>query len=167
MPHSYTSLLAPRRLAPCLKFSLLSTLFLPPLVIILVLIIYLDPLHTNTISQADSEQYMRLCLPFSLHRISTAAHQRLTCQGIANGTRIQLAPLSTKIGASGSTNTTSMSTVLDGGDGREAVVGRLGAFLLSQKESFVQDIKDGRGRGWVLAMGNEAGGEHVRCTSRT
>ncbi|KAK4686680.1 exopolyphosphatase, partial [Tremellales sp. Uapishka_1] len=35
--------------------------------------------------------------------------------------------------------------------------GRLGGFLQSQKELFLNDLKEGKGRGWTLAMGNEAG----------
>ncbi|WVN90887.1 uncharacterized protein L203_106132 [Cryptococcus depauperatus CBS 7841] len=35
--------------------------------------------------------------------------------------------------------------------------GRLAGFLSSQKNSFLQDLKDGKGKGWIVVMGNEAG----------
>ena len=36
---------------------------------------------------------------------------------------------------------------------------RLAGFLQSQKELFFQDLKGGKGKGWTVAIGNEAGGE--------
>jgi hypothetical protein len=39
------------------------------------------------------------------------------------------------------------------------VPGRLADWLLSQKESFLSDLAAGRGKGWLVAVGNEAGGE--------
>jgi exopolyphosphatase len=36
--------------------------------------------------------------------------------------------------------------------------GRLAGFLQSQKELFLQDLRDGKGKGWTVATGNEAGG---------
>ncbi|ORY34668.1 hypothetical protein BCR39DRAFT_462052 [Naematelia encephala] len=44
---------------------------------------------------------------------------------------------------------------VDGGNGIE--FGRLAAFLQSQKESFLGEIREGRGKGWTVVMGNEAG----------
>lgn len=37
--------------------------------------------------------------------------------------------------------------------------GRLADFLKSQNAAFVDDLKAGKGKGWLLVNGNEAGGE--------
>lgn len=44
---------------------------------------------------------------------------------------------------------------------KEVTRGRLADFLQSQKEAFLGDLKAGSGKGWVLAMGNEAGGKLI------
>jgi exopolyphosphatase len=36
---------------------------------------------------------------------------------------------------------------------------RLAGFLQSQKELFFQDLQSGKGKGWTVSVGNEAGGE--------
>ncbi|KAJ9099759.1 hypothetical protein QFC21_003757 [Naganishia friedmannii] len=38
-----------------------------------------------------------------------------------------------------------------------ATMGRLATFLQDQRKAFLQDLQDGNGQGWVVAMGNEAG----------
>jgi hypothetical protein len=38
--------------------------------------------------------------------------------------------------------------------------GHLGNFLLSQNEQLLQDLKAGRGKGWIVSNGNEAGGAY-------
>nr|XP_031858410.1 uncharacterized protein CI109_006173 [Kwoniella shandongensis]KAA5525482.1 hypothetical protein CI109_006173 [Kwoniella shandongensis] len=43
------------------------------------------------------------------------------------------------------------------GNGDSVKEGRLAGFLISQKETFLQDLKEGRGKGWTVVMGNEAG----------
>lgn len=41
-----------------------------------------------------------------------------------------------------------------------ATMGRLATFLQDQRKAFLKDLEDGTAQGWVVAMGNEAGG---RC----
>lgn len=38
---------------------------------------------------------------------------------------------------------------------------RLAGFLQSQKELFLGDLESGKGKGWTVAVGNEAGGKLV------
>lgn len=40
---------------------------------------------------------------------------------------------------------------------------RLAGFLQSQKELFFGDLQGGKGKGWTVAMGNEAGGERSKA----
>lgn len=95
--------------------------------VILSLITYLSP----------SNGYMRPCLPFSLHRLSSSAHRTLSCQYQYT---------------TGTTNTNMDESDLAGS--------RLAGFLQSQKELFYGDLRNGKGKGWTVAMGNEAGGEY-------
>lgn len=37
-------------------------------------------------------------------------------------------------------------------------LGRLATFLQDQRRAFLQDLENGTAQGWVIAMGNEAGG---------
>jgi len=85
-----------------------------------------------------SNQYMRPCLPFSIHRISTTAHRTLSCQSLNLGK-----------------NNSSMSTSVNEAD---LAGSRLAGFLQSQKELFFGDLENGKGKGWTVAVGNEAGG---------
>lgn len=120
----------PRWRTGCLIFNLsLFTSFL-----ILGLVTYLSP----------SDWYMRPCLPFSLHRISKSAHRTLSCNYTTNTTTT-------------STTTSKMGT----GQVNEADLlgSRLAGFLQSQKELFFQDLQGGKGKGWTVAVGNEAGGK--------
>ena len=88
---------------------------------------------------------MRPCLPFSIHRISTAAHRTLSCQA-----QVQAQ-------APGHKNPT-MSTSLNEAD---LAGSRLAGFLQSQKELFYGDLENGKGKGWTVAVGNEAGGQSM------
>jgi hypothetical protein len=88
-----------------------------------------------------SNQYMRPCLPFSIHRISTTAHRTLSCQSLNLGR-----------------NNSSMSTSVNEAD---LAGSRLAGFLQSQKELFFGDLKNGNGKGWTVAVGNEAGGTYL------
>ncbi len=119
-----------------LRLACLALLTLPLGLLILSILAYLDP-----------SQSMRICLPFSLTRISSTAHQTFSCQ------------YSTKTGISGSESIMSEAAkdgaVTDG----EIQVGRLAGFLQSQKDLFLSDLKGGNLKGWIVAMGNEAGGE--------
>jgi hypothetical protein len=85
-----------------------------------------------------SNQYMRPCLPFSIHRISSTAHRTLSCQSLNLGK-----------------NNSSMSTSVNEAD---LAGSRLAGFLQSQKELFFGDLENGKGKGWTVAVGNEAGG---------
>ncbi|WVQ74324.1 hypothetical protein IAR50_003923 [Cryptococcus sp. DSM 104548] len=79
-------------------------------------------------------QSMRLCLPFSLAKLSTTAHNTLSCHA---------RPFA------------SMShTNIPTPNVRE---GRLAGFLISQRDLFLQDLRAGKGTGWTVVMGNEAG----------
>lgn len=81
---------------------------------------------------------MRVCLTLPLHRISSTLHSALACSPL---------PLSANI-------TTMAATTAAGSIQR----GRLADFLDSQNEAFVADLKAGKGAGWHLVTGNEAGG---------
>lgn len=131
---------------------------------------------------------MRLCLPLNLTRVSEQLHRAVACASpsvpaaiLAASTSASIAstrlqtlarPLTTttspatstvarqsfSISASSSiipsaaaTNTSNMAT--------SVTPGRLADWLLSQKEAFLGDLAAGRGKGWLVAMGNEAGGE--------
>lgn len=130
----YTLLSTARHLRPrsiYVKVPLIILLSLPLSVFILGTILYLLP----------ENQYMRICVPFSLSKISASAHRKLSCQYSASA-----GP--------------SSGTVLNmSGSQEEVQPGRLAGFLQSQKELFLGDLKDGKGKGWTVAMGNEAGGK--------
>ncbi|KGB76864.2 exopolyphosphatase [Cryptococcus deuterogattii R265] len=50
------------------------------------------------------------------------------------------------------------NTAIQSENGDAAVAeGRLAGFLSSQKDLFLQDLKDGKGKGWTVVMGNQAG----------
>lgn len=54
------------------------------------------------------------------------------------------------------------NTAIQSENGDAAVAeGRLAGFLSSQKDLFLQDLKDGKGKGWTVVMGNQAGGEYT------
>lgn len=105
---------------------LLAFIAIPPLTF---LILFLGYLHSS----------MRVCLPFSLTRLSTTAHNTFSCQA---------RPVSSIV----MNNTAIQST---------AAEGRLAGFLSSQRDLFLQDLKDGKGKGWTVVMGNQAGGEYT------
>lgn len=107
---------------------LLVILAVPLSLLLLSIITYISP----------SNQYMRPCLPFSIHRISTAAHRTLSCQAQSLGYK-----------------NSSMSTVNEA----DLAGSRLAGFLQSQKELFYGDLENGKGKGWTVAVGNEAGGK--------
>lgn len=83
---------------------------------------------------------MRVCLPFSLARLSTTAHNTLSCQA---------RPVSSII--------MDNATIQSGSDNATVPEGKLAGFLSSQRDLFLQDLKDGKGRGWSVVMGNQAG----------
>ncbi|WVQ84751.1 hypothetical protein IAT38_006908 [Cryptococcus sp. DSM 104549] len=116
-------------------FCLLVTLsLLPPIILVIALVGYLN-------------ESMRICLPVSLSKLSTTAHQHLSCQAIRPS---KFTP--------GSAGIMSDATVPSGGAETGGVKeGRLAGFLLSQKDLFLEDLKAGKGKGWTVVMGNEAG----------
>jgi len=123
----------PARLLPQIitrwRTTVLLILLAGPLSLLLLsFITYISP----------SNQYMRPCLPFSIHRISSAAHRTLSCQSLSLGK-----------------NTSAMSTSINEAD---LAGSRLAGFLQSQKELFFGDLENGKGKGWTVAVGNEAGG---------
>lgn len=105
---------------------LLAFVAIPPLTFV---ILFLGYLHSS----------MRVCVPFSLARLSTAAHNTFSCQA---------RPVSSIV----MNNTAIQST---------AAEGRLAGFLSSQRDLFLQDLKDGKGKGWTVVMGNQAGGGYT------
>ncbi|WVQ96068.1 hypothetical protein IAU59_003168 [Kwoniella sp. CBS 9459] len=127
--------------------------FIPPLILILGLLTYLD-------------QSMRLCVPFSLQRISSTAHNSISCQAQAlrrpfsstTSTKYQAGVGLEGIMAEVQNHAEKLNGVNGNGNGNgEAQEGRLAGFLRSQKEAFLGDLRDGRGKGWTVVMGNEAG----------
>jgi len=120
----------PRRNLPA-RLACLALLSLPLALLILSIIIYLDP-----------SQSMPICLPFSLARISTTLHRKISCQS----------PLRTA---------SSVAGVNEMSSGHQ--FGKLGGFLQSQKDLFLADLREGNLRGWTVAMGNEAGGKFTSC----
>ena len=117
----------------------------------------------------------RFCLPFSLERISTSTHNRWSCQGdirqSSNGGTTRPGTYSD----TGKLDDTDMSdsdathsTVAAGAEGGSpskahyAHLGRLAGWLQAQKDAFLGDLKTGNGKGWVVVMGNEAGGAHFQ-----
>lgn len=88
---------------------------------------------------------MRLCIPknFNLSSSSSSFHiaHKWSCRPRINNTIIFETGLET------------MSTSTNGYPG-----GKLADYLRIQKKAFLSDLKGGQANGWVLAMGNEAGG---------
>ena len=82
---------------------------------------------------------MRLCLPLSLHRLSTSAHRAWSCQS----------PYRSKTMSTSNGNNAA---------GTGSTGSRLGDFLISQRELFLADVEAGKGKGWAVSVGNEAGG---------
>jgi len=109
----------------------------PLSLLLLSLVTYITP----------SNQYMRPCLPFSIHRISTTAHRTLSCQSLNLGK-----------------NNLTMSTSVNEADFAGS---RLAGFLQSQKELFFGDLQNGKGKGWTVAVGNEAGGTSDKNRSKS
>ncbi|ODN73356.1 hypothetical protein L202_07896 [Cryptococcus amylolentus CBS 6039] len=106
-----------RTLALIAAFALL-----PPVVLFLSVLGYLT-------------ESMRICLPFSLSRLSTTAHNNLSCQAIRPFANMSDTKLQTE----------------------DVQEGRLAGFLISQRDLFLQDLREGKGKGWTVVMGNEAG----------
>ncbi|WVF68526.1 hypothetical protein IAT40_003294 [Kwoniella sp. CBS 6097] len=125
---------------------LISLSFIPPLILILGLLTYLD-------------QSMRLCVPFSLQRLSSTAHNSISCQ--AQALRRPFSSTTAKYQGPGPegimAEVQNHAEKVTGANGGEVGEGRLADFLRSQKEAFLGDLKDGRGKGWTVVMGNEAG----------
>ncbi len=88
----------------------------------------------------NARQSMRLCVPVSLQRISSAAHKGLACGYTTSAIQKQI--------------------IQGGGMSNHPTSGKLADFLRSQKQEFLDDLDRGNGKSWVLAMGNEAGGEY-------
>lgn len=82
---------------------------------------------------------MRVCLPFSLHRISSSAHRAWSCQSPYRNLAMSTASGNQATGSTGSTGSI------------------LGDFLVSQRELFLADLQAGKGKGWTVSVGNEAG----------
>ncbi|WRT69773.1 uncharacterized protein IL334_006764 [Kwoniella shivajii] len=121
---------------------LLSLSFIPPFILVFSLLAWLD-------------ESMKICLPFSLNRISTQAHQSLSCQAksytsiSSKGTGLKA--IMSEVNGDG------ISTGIKQGNGNGKQQGKLAGFLTSQKETFLDDLKKGNGNGWTVVMGNEAG----------
>ncbi|WVQ66430.1 uncharacterized protein L199_004611 [Kwoniella botswanensis] len=115
---------------------LISLSFIPPLCILFGVLAYLN-------------ESMRICLPFSIERISLTAHRKLSCQP----------PSSNYLNRPYSTGLKGImaQAEADAVNGNTIQEGRLAGFLRSQKESFLDDLKKGNAKGWTVVMGNEAG----------
>lgn len=99
---------------------------------------------------------MRLCLPVDLNRISKTGHRAFSCLR-GNQTRIEVHPTKNKGEYKGISSMNGESSKVSAGEQS----GRLADFLRSQKETFLAELGEGRGEGWVVAMGNEAGGKQL------
>ncbi|WWD04209.1 hypothetical protein V865_002276 [Kwoniella europaea PYCC6329] len=117
---------------------LISLSFIPPLCIIFGLLAYLN-------------ESMRICLPFSIERISLTAHRKLSCQPPSSN--YFNTPYSTGTGLKG----IMAQAEADAVNGNTIQEERLAGFLRSQKETFLDDLKKGNAKGWTVVMGNEAG----------
>ncbi|WWC73621.1 uncharacterized protein I206_107593 [Kwoniella pini CBS 10737] len=118
----------------------ISFAFIPPLLLIIILINYLN-------------ESMRICLPFSFSHISNKAHQHLSCQSKSKYSTNQInRPYSTNL--KGIMADLPISNGNGNGNNHE---GKLAVFLTTQKQNFLNDLKKGDGKGWTVFMGNEAG----------
>lgn len=131
-------------------------LFLRPLHCLLVLVVLCVAAVLTTILLLKG-QYVRLCLPGPVYKISTALHQKIACSpppapAVYVAQNATTSPVS--VSASRPLTTTavpsSTSTLI-------AEMGRLADFLQSQNQLFIDDLKKGHGSGWHLVNGNEAG----------
>lgn len=59
------------------------------------------------------------------------------------------------------------ATIQSGNDNAAVPEGRLAGFLSSQRDLFLQDLKEGKGKGWTVVMGNQAGGEYTEFYGRS
>ncbi|WWC92878.1 uncharacterized protein L201_007840 [Kwoniella dendrophila CBS 6074] len=108
----------------------------------------------------QQQQSMRICLPFSLNRISSTVHQKLSCQSL-NYNLNQSKPFTSTSYNSDLNNIMSeiesTSTTQPQSNGIAQKEGELAEFLKNQKQLFLNDLKNDNADGWTIVMGNEAG----------
>lgn len=101
-------------------------------------------------------QYLRLCLPGPVYKLSPALHDKYACspapvpaayaaQNTSASSTARARPLTTE--AAPPSSTSALTTGM----------GRLADFLQSQNQAFIDDLRKGNGKGWHLVNGNEAG----------
>ncbi|CAK9784543.1 DHH phosphoesterase [Cutaneotrichosporon oleaginosum] len=150
---------------------------------------------------SHAPEYMRLCVPLNLTRVSDNLHRAVACSPVsapavlAASSRpskftaaVRISTLSRTLTTTAHatpviSTTTSITSATSSATAFSAttpaivlassfsttpttqtimtsapvVPGRLADWLLSQKESFLADLAAGRGKGWLIAVGNEAG----------
>lgn len=164
----------PRLRPTCLALSLFFS-SVPLILLILSLVVYITP----------GSGHMRPCLPFSLSRISSTAHSKLTCPApllkgfVPPFTATTLSSTTTRpyssiptpdivikpsVPTSAAKMTEGKTTANPIPASGETEMGRLAGFLESQKSEFLADLSAGKGKGWILVMGNEAGGMSIPWT---
>jgi exopolyphosphatase len=146
----------PTRLRASRLVLVLGFLSLPLLLAAIALTAYIRPALLGLGKGASSHSY---CVPFNLHRISGAAHYRYSCYSNSTSTSTHSTHTHTMSTSNASSETHDASGPGAGAGKAYPQLGRLAGFLQAQKDAFVGDLRAGNGKGWVVVMGNDAGGE--------
>lgn len=149
-------------------------ILIPILALLAVVIPFLLSLATG--------QSMRLCVPLNLNRVSNQLHRAVACSPLPSAavlaatsplitstlaTPVQTTTINSRVSSRPFSSVAPLATPSTSSSSNmssSVTPGRLADWLLSQKEAFIGDLKAGRGKGWLVTMGNEAGGEYGRCS---